>query len=523
MTRMRMPAAVVMCTAAMLGSVYAYQSHYGPTGLIHYDKAKSYGGYNLFTPLRPGPAPDFKHHATYLIDMEGNIVKSWPLPKYGYTIEKHAHFLDNGNLLRRIGNSTWEDGWDERWPGTNPASSPTDPGRIQELDWDGNVVYEIAEKRRGYTHHHDFVKIWNRKLQAYTILSVASKNITHEQAIARGADPKKRDDYTSFPDGVVEFDLRGNVIWEWNIFDHLVQDLDPQKANYGAVKDHPGRLDVNFGRGRSGNWIHMNSLDYNETLGQIVVNNSVDSEFYVIDHQGTFVPGDATASIAMAAGKAGDFVFRWGNPSVSDSGAGQSYSEAGGASDGDQQVFFSHDIQWIRPAAYSGGPSLPGAGNFLIFDNGTRHLTGVAYSALLEINPYSGPMEKGVYVPQEKAGYRNVRAYTGNRRTSNQVVWLYASKDPASFWSRHISGLTRLPNGNTLATAATWGQVIELTPDNEVVWEFKLPITTERGPVKVLHDGEVAQTFVTYRYGTDHPALRGKDLTPKGHITDLED
>jgi hypothetical protein len=159
----------------------------------------------------------------------------------------------------------------------------------------------------------------------------------------------------------------------------------------------------------------------------------------------------------------------------------------------------------------------------LIFDNGTRHLAGgVAYSALLEINPYDGPKEQGRYVPQEKAGYRNVRVYTGNRKTSNQVVWFYAAKDPASFWSRHISGLTRLPNGNTLATAATWGQIIEITPDNEVVWEFKLPITTERGPVKVLQDGDIAQTFVTYRYGPDHPALRGKDLTPKGHITDLD-
>jgi hypothetical protein len=523
MKTVRMPSAVFMFVVATLGSVYGYQSHYGPSGLIYYDKAKSYGGYNLFTPLRPGPAPDFKHHATYLIDMEGNIIKSWPLPKYGYTIEKHTQFLDNGNLLRRISNSTWEDGWQASWPGTDPAASPTDAGRLQELDWDGNIVYEIADKRPGYTHHHDFVKIWNRKLQAYTILSVATRAITHQQAIAAGADPRKRDDYTSAPDGVVEFDLRGNVVWEWNIFDHLVQDLDRTKANYGVVKDNPRKLDVNFGRGRSGNWIHMNSLDYNEALGQVVVNNSVDSEFYVIDHQGTFVAGDPAASIAMAASDEGDFLFRWGNPSVSDAGAGMTYSEEDGASDGDQQVFFSHDIQWIRPTAYAGGPALPGAGNFLIFDNGTRHLAGgVAYSALLEINPYDGPKEQGRYVPQEKAGYRNIRVYTGNRKTSNQVVWFYAAKDPASFWSRHISGLTRLPNGNTLATAATWGQIIEITPDNEVVWEFKLPITTERGPVKVLQDGDIAQTFVTYRYGPDHPALRGRDLTPKGRITDLD-
>jgi hypothetical protein len=141
---------------------------------------------------------------------------------------------------------------------------------------------------------------------------------------------------------------------------------------------------------------------------------------------------------------------------------------------------------------------------------------------VLEINPYNGPMENGIYVPQQAAGYRNVRVYTGARRTSNQVVWTYIAKDPASFWSRHISGMTRLPNGNTMITAATWGQLFEVTPDHEVVWEYKLPIVQNVGPKKVLADGDAAQTFVTFRYGPDHPALRGRDLTPKGLLTDLD-
>jgi hypothetical protein len=347
------------------------------------------------------------------------------------------------------------------------------------------------------------------------------KKITHEEAIAHGADPKKRKDYTSTPDGVVEFDLKGNVIWEWNILDHLVQDVDRSKPNYGVIKDHPGKLDVNFGRGRTGDWIHINSLDYNEALGQMVVNNSTDSEFYIIDHQGTFIPGDPAGSTALAAGPKGDFIYRWGNPSVYDTGVPMSYSEADGATDGDQQVFFSHDVQWIRPTAYTGGPALPGAGHFMIFDNGTRHLaTGFAYSAVLEINPYDGPMEKGVYVPQDKAGYKNTRTFNGARRTSNQVVWLYASKDPASFWSRHISGITRLPNGNTIVTAATWGEIFELTAKNEVVWEYKVPTTVERGAVKMLQDGDTAQVFLAYRYGPDYPGLKGKTLKPQGKIGD---
>ena len=117
--------------------------------------------------------------------MEGNVVHTWPLPKYGYTVEKQGFLLENGNLLRRIGTGFWAGGWDESWPGTDPSESETDTARMQELDWDGNIVYEIVDTRPGYRHHHDFVKIWNEQLQANTILSVATRNITHEEAIAR--------------------------------------------------------------------------------------------------------------------------------------------------------------------------------------------------------------------------------------------------------------------------------------------------------------------------------------------------
>ena len=157
----------------------------------------------------------------------------------------------------------------------------------------------------------------------------------------------------------------------------------------------------------------------------------------------------------------------------------------------------------------------------LIFDNGSRHMaTGYAYSALLEIDPYDGLMENGAYVRQEDAGYHNGRVYSGARRTSDQVVWFYAAKDPASFWSRNVSGLSRLPNGNTLATGGAWGQIIEVTPDGELVWEYKVPATTGRGAVKDLVDGDNNMVFLSYRYGPDYPGLAGRDLTPGAKLTD---
>ena len=52
-----------------ISSVYAYQALQGPTGVIQYDPSKAYYGYTLFGP--PG-------ELTYLIDMNGYVVNTWP-------------------------------------------------------------------------------------------------------------------------------------------------------------------------------------------------------------------------------------------------------------------------------------------------------------------------------------------------------------------------------------------------------------------------------------------------------------
>ena len=472
--------ALIILTTTAGSSVYAYQSHFGPTELTYYDKTKAFNGYTLFSP--------FQARNTFLIDMEGNLIHSWE--RRG--VEKYAYFLENGNMIWGL------------------STGRGQPARYQEVDWDGNVIWELQDTREGYTAHHDFQKIWNKELKAYTLLMVSSREITHEQGIAAGCDPKLRENYRSVPDGVVEMDMKGNVVWEWNIFDHLIQDVDPTKENYvgkgKTIEDYPGKMDINFGgRGRSGDWIHTNAIDYNEELDQIAVNNSRQSEFYIVDHGGTFIPGDPKKSIELAASDAGDFLFRWGNPAVFDAGQGISADE-NRTSEGDQQMFFTHDIQWIRDG-------LPGAGNFLIFDNGSRHLRGT-YSTVYEINPYKGPMKDGIYIPQMEAG--------SSRGASNQIVWKYKSENPCSFFARNISGAQRMPNGNTVICAGTWGQFFEVTKEGEVVWEYICP-GTSAGIRKLIGDGRVYEnsTFRVYRFGADHPALKGRDLKPLGTITEL--
>ena len=494
--------------------VHAYEAFQGPTELIQYDAAKAYNGYTLFSP--------FRAKNSYLIDMSGNVVHMWPYPE-GWSspgqeaVEKHARLLEDGTLLR---------GTIDRSKGGRGAS-------YQILDWGGVVKWQFKDPREGYSAHHDFRMIWNPKLRANTLMYVASKSVTHEQAIALGCDPNLRSNYRSAPDGIVEVDMNGNIVWEWNISDHLIQDINQDLPNYGVVKDHPEKLDPNFAGGRRGDWIHTNSFDYNEMLDQVVINNSTNSEFYVVDHGGTFIPGDPEGSIALAAGPKGDFLFRWGNPCVYDSGDCPSVSTEGTSSDnGHTQVFFTHDIQWIREKEIRSGWKLPGSGHFLIFDNGSRRL-GQVYSSILEIDPYDGPMENGNYIPEVKAGYASRSERGGKRggqppKVSNQVVWSFKSTSPNAFYGNYISGCQRLPNGNTLIDSGPHGHFFEVTEGGEVVWEYINPVGDrtqgDYGIYELMNDRSGTRfnsVFRCARYGPDYPGLAGKDLIPKGLITQI--
>jgi arylsulfotransferase ASST len=475
----------------LAGSAVAAERLQGPTELLYWDKAKAYAGYTLFAAAG----------TSYLIDMQGNVVHTWPLGT-------NPRLLDNGNLL---------------------DASKDDPSGFQgfqELDWDGKVVWEYTEKRKGYAPHHDWVRIFNKKLDAPTTLYIANKAVSHEQAIAAGADPRKGPYEGVQVDAIVEVDMQGNVVWEWWFFDHAVQDLDPSKANYvGASKsiaDYPGKLNLNLpGRPLKRDWLHCNAIDYNAELDQIVT-DSVQGELYVIDHGATFVPGDPQASIAKARGPAGDFLYRFGDPARYKQGDPPRVLENWDtATSGHKQMGGSHDVQWIRPG-------LPGAGHLMVFNNGQYLFERTPQSSVLEIDPYldSSGRDTVTYVNPPDAGYRREEYHRDTHKSprliSKQVVWSYRSKSNLGFFSHIGSSAQRLPGGNTLICADTEGHLFEVTPDGTLVWEYINPVTRE-GALKVMPDNipMTNSVFRAYRYTADHPALKGRDLSAKGPITDL--
>ncbi len=492
------------------GTAATYEAFQGPTELIYHDPARAYEGYTMFTPMLG--------RNTYLIDMNGEVINTWPIPASWRDpeIRESARLLEDGTLVRM---KTIGDG--------------SMPGTYQLVDWDGTIIWEHEHDREDLSGHHDYRIIWNPKLQQRTLMYTATRVTSHEDVMALGADPALREDYASRPDGLVEVDMDGNIVWEWNISDHVVQDVNPELPGYGAVSDHPGKLDLNFGPGVNGNWIHSNAFDYNEDLDHVVINNSRMSEFYVIDHGATFVPGDPEQSRELAAGDAGDFIYRWGNPCVSDSGECPSMTDEGlSTSNGHQQLFFSHDIQWITGREFSPlEQQVPGAGHFLIYNNGARQ-PGPTFSSVIEIDPYDGPVENGVYIPPSVAGYERAPVGGGmSMRTQNvskQIVWRFNGTSPNSFYSPYISGAQRLPNGNTLVCSGAHGHIFEVTPEGDIVWEYINPVgdrlENDLGVYRMMTDrvGEGFNSiFKCQRYSLDYAGLEGRDLTPKGTITEF--
>jgi hypothetical protein len=309
-----------------------------------------------------------------------------------------------------------------------------------------------------------------------------------------------------WPDFVVEIDpIRpedGEIIWEWHVWDHLIQDVDPKMDHFGSVAEDPGRIDINCDVVREmsaeeieqlqalgyidtdtspadmdPDWLHTNGIDYNPELDQIVLSVPRLSEVWIIDHSST--SDEAMGDEGGLTGTGGRLLFRWGNPGT---------YRAGESSD--QALFFQHDSRWV-PAGF------PGAGHLMIFNNGGGRPDG-DYSSILELK-----------LPLTEDG--NYQRSSGQPFGPQQPTWEYIDRD--RFYSSFISGAQRLRNGNTLICQGASGRVFEVTPGGKIVWDFLHELGAEN-PTRDADGAPMQGLFRATRIPHDHPAVRGKTLHP---------
>ena len=433
------------------------------------NEPEAFGGYTLFNKT--------DSRTIYLIDNQGRVVHRWELDDYVL----FARLLENGNLL------------------TMPRHKPDVPGRhVTEVDRNGNTLWECTQG----IPHHDVLKMPNGNL-----LLLSRQDKTAEEAIAAGADPDFIDTDGLMAPHIVEAKPTGpancEIVWEWSAWDHLIQDFDSSKANYGVVAEHPELIDLNFRLSEvlsydPSDWIHSNGIDYNPELDQIVLSPRHFSEVWIIDHSTT--TAEAAGHRGGKSGKGGDLLYRWGNPRAWRAGTPD-----------DQQLFWPHNPQWIAPG-------LPGAGNILIFNNGAEFADfRRGYSSVDEIAP-----------PVDGANYR---LNPDSAYAPAEPVWVYTAATPSDFFSAYISGTQRLPNGNTLICDGVHGTLFEVTPAGKTVWKYINPSTSQRPliqgesvPFKQHESGTVVpanQVYRAYRYASDYPGLQGLDLTPGDRIEAL--
>jgi len=568
---------------------FAADVHVSPSGTSYWNEAEAFNGYTLFSSLT-GTGDGA---STQLIDMEGNVVHSWKMLD-GYSIAKHAYLLENGNLVRGITPHSVNGVPAAAFTGIEYAGSI-----YQELDWNGNVIWQarhpkhkditkadflaitglseaqlhdgatvtavLGDKqnevipKHDYSEHHDFKKIWNKKLGKWTVIFPSTKYIPAELVLRAGVNIETASIASSFPnsvgiDCISEVDVEtGELVWEWSFWDHLIQNHDASQENWyegianiyynGDIEEaFYRRLDVNVLsnqgiRGPESDMTHVNSLSYNVERDEIVLNSRFLSEFYVINHNTT---------TEEARGVKGDFLYRFGSPYnyASDAQLGEGNGRAEFPtffSAGLTQIWGAHDVRWIDEG-------LPGAGNILIFNNGAGRV-GSTFSSVLEINPFDA---YGNYVRELDAGYSRRPAYpSGNTApprflffsgqtpltVSNQIVWGYSGLG-TSFFSYYISGAQRLPNGNTLICSGLNGHMFEVTKAGKVVWEYMSPINPGYISefVGMDADGEpllggdgpnrgagANAVYRCYRYAPDYPGLAGKRLISQGKLEEETD
>ena len=421
----------------------------------------AYDGYTLFAPMRDSNV--------YLMDNDGRIIHTWNIEETSGVRE--AHLLENGHLV------VVAEPRDEIDESLIPLNYLTN-GSIREYTWDNELVWEVQFIGAETRQHHGIDIMPNGN-----ILAVLWDYHSLDEALAMGLDPDVVDNIVQdhpylLPDIIIEIDRStGEWVWQWDPWDHLIQDLDPDLPNYGAVAEHPQRININKGGG--GNWMHTNSVNYSPELDQVVLSVRRFNEFWIIDHR---------ASAEEAAGPAGDLLYRWGNPFV--------YRQ--GDQTADRQLFRQHDVHWIDAG-------LPGEGNILLFNNRNQIGTDEEYSSVIELKLPLQP--DGSYDWEQEA----------------EIVWSYAAD---GFYSRWGSGVQRLPDGNTLITEADHGRLIEVTPAGETVWEFVNP-KTKNGLVRqgdppnqgiAFYDRNAL--FRVHKYPLDYPGFEGKDMTPGDRLVD---
>lgn len=455
-------------TLAVGGLTFVWSSNVfsqNTVGTILNDKDASYSGFTLIYPLMQSDV--------YLINNCGQVVHSWP-DSSGFVPGNTVYLLENGDLLKT-----------KKPVGIVPESfSNGGSGGIVELrSWENELKWSKTILDGTFRAHHDIELLPNGN-----VLIICWQRRTRSEFLSAGGDTTIFNRSEIWPDIIREYNPSlDSFVWVWDAWDHLVQDYDETKENFGDVTTSVGRIDLNYdlgGYGGRADWLHSNAIDYNADLDQILLSVAHFDEVWIIDHSTT--TSEACGSTGGNSGHGGDLLYRWGN------------SRAYTKDDEDMATLrFQHDAQWVE-STISGGVA---KGQISLFNNRVSSTS----SAICVLDPAVGSdgnynLASGVHLPSEFA-------------------FCISSSDELEFQSSSMSSVQPLPNGNFLVCAAQRGKLLEINQADEVVWEYILPFRNgfpvEQGSSLNIGDNVM---FRAIKYSSDLKLFEDKDVRPKYYL-----
>lgn len=453
-----MPRLIILFCFILFSSNFNGQNTVG----IISNTANAYAGYTLFT----------SEKNTYLINNCGEVLHKWTSTTNS---SKTVYLLENGNLLRNSISSS-----------TSTIQIAGKTGRLELFNWDNALLWSFEYSDDSHVNHHDIFPLPNGN-----ILMVAASVLTETEAINLGRDPSLLPEHELYNEQIIEIQPTGsntaNIVWEWNTKDHIIQDFDNTKSNFGNVSQNPQRLNINYlgSSTATSNWMHVNSAQYNAVLNQIIISTRKLSEFYIIDHSTT--TAEAATSTGGTYQKGGDILYRWGNPVA--------YNQGTSAN---QQLYGQHYPHWIAPG-------LPDAGKIMVFNNGFGRTP--AYSQIFKITPPAST--PGVYT------------YTSNTSYGpSNPDYIYEAPVSTDFYSVNLSSGQQLQNGNILITVGALGTIFEIDSNKDIVWKYINPLSSS-GVIMTQGDDPSIVTNVLFRshkYAPTYAAFTGRNLAPGNPI-----
>ncbi|MDH7444778.1 arylsulfotransferase family protein [Aquimarina sp. 2201CG14-23] len=339
----------------------------------------------------------------YLMNKEkAEIIHEWTLSgKLG----NDAELLDDGTLLTLL-----------------EADDPQFSfggfgGLVKIINPDNSTKWEYPYATEEHLSHHDVEMLPNGN-----ILFLAWIKKTSEEAEQAGYSVSN----ILYPEALIEVNpTTDEIVWEWHAWDHLIQEHDSTKDNFGVVSDNPQLININYNSIDNGDIMHANGIDYDEENDIIYISVNFYSEVWVIDHSTT--TEQASSHIGGQHNKGGDLLYRFGNPTA--------YNNTQGT-----RLFHNNHF----PNLLEGNEI--GKDNVLIFMNGNNNSQSIVYEFKIP----------------------NPLVLNPNANNEPETVWSFQDPD---LYSGKVSGAIRLPNGNTLITEGDNGYW-EVTNNGELAWKF---------------------------------------------------